>query len=76
MAQGIVADPNTLGGKPRLEGTRISVEFLLELLASGATREEILDAYPQVTGEGLEAALRYAARTVKSESVWDVKLPA
>lgn len=39
MSQRIVADPETVGGKPRLEGTRISVEFLLELMASGASRD-------------------------------------
>ena len=76
MPQRIVADPDTLAGKPRLEGTRISVEFLLEVLAGGASRQDILDAYPQVTPEGLDAALRYAARSMRNESVWDVKLPA
>ncbi len=76
MSQRIVADPETVGGKPRLEGTRISVEFLLELMASGASRDEVLRAYPQVTAEGLEAALRYAAQSLRNESVWDVKLPA
>lgn len=76
MSQRIVADAETLGGKPRIEGTRISVELLLEVLASGASRQDILDAYPQVTPAGLDAALRYAARAMKNESVWDVKLPA
>lgn len=76
MLQRIVADADTLAGKPRLEGTRITVEFLLEVLASGASRQDILDAYPQVTGDGLDGALRYAARSMKNESVWDVKLPA
>ena len=42
MPQRIVADPDTLAGKPRLEGTRISVEFLLEVLAGGASRQDIL----------------------------------
>ena len=76
MPQRIVADPDTLAGKPRLEGTRISVESLLEVLAGGASRQDILGAYPQVTPEGLDAALRYAARSMRNESVWDVKLPA
>ncbi len=39
MARGIVADPAVLGGKPCVRGTRLSVEFILELIASGATRE-------------------------------------
>ncbi len=76
MAQRIVADADTLGGKPRLDGTRISVEFVLELLASGASREDVLEAYPQVTAEGLDAALQYAAQSLRNESIWDLKLPA
>jgi len=58
----ISARRDVLGGKPCIRGTRISVEFVLELLASGATREQILVGYPQVTAEGLAAALRFAAR--------------
>lgn len=55
----IESSPDVLGGKPRIRGTRISVEYLLELLAGGASREEIFEAYPQVTAEGLSAALYY-----------------
>jgi uncharacterized protein (DUF433 family) len=40
----VVSDPSVLGGKPVVKGTRISVEFLLELFASGATRAEVLPA--------------------------------
>jgi uncharacterized protein (DUF433 family) len=60
MSEWIVAEPGILGGKPCIRGTRISVEFVLELLASGAAREEILKAYPQIFPEGLTAALQYA----------------
>ncbi|WP_437733055.1 DUF433 domain-containing protein [Sorangium sp. So ce1335] len=76
MEDWIVARPGLLGGKPCIKGTRISVEFILELLASGATPEQILEAHPQITSEGLSAALRYAARSLKNEVVWDVKIPA
>jgi uncharacterized protein (DUF433 family) len=57
----IVADPDMLDGKACVQGTRLSVEFLLELAASGATSEQILARYPQLTAEGLAAAFRYAA---------------
>lgn len=57
----IVSDPGVLGGKPCIRGTRISVEFVLELLASGASREEILLGYPHVPAEGLSAAIQYGA---------------
>ncbi|WP_437983560.1 DUF433 domain-containing protein [Sorangium sp. So ce117] len=76
MEDWIVARPGLLGGKPCIKGTRISVELVLDLLASGATREQILEAYPQLPAEGLSAALRYAARSLKNEVVWDVKIPA
>lgn len=76
MLQRIVATADTLGGKPRIEGTRISVQFILELLAAGASRQDILDGYSQITSEGLDAALSYAALSMKNEAVWDVKLPA
>jgi len=76
MNDWIVANPEILGGKPCVKGTRISVELILELLASGATREAILRAYPQITSEGLSAALQYAARVMKNEIVWDVPIPA
>lgn len=46
----IVADPQILGGKPCVRGTRLSVDFLLELTASGATPEQILAQYPHARG--------------------------
>jgi uncharacterized protein (DUF433 family) len=72
----IISDPGVLGGKPCIRGTRISVEFVLELLAGGASRDEILRAYPHVPADGLAAAIQYAARSLKNEVVWDVKIPA
>jgi uncharacterized protein (DUF433 family) len=65
----IVSDPAILGGKPCVKGTRISVEFVLELFASGATHEDILRTYPHLTAEGITDALRYAARFLKNERV-------
>ena len=76
MLDWIVSSPGVLGGKPCIRGTRISVEHILELFASGAGREDILRAYPQVTEAGLMAALQYAARSLKNEIVWDLKIPA
>ena len=65
----ITSDVAVLGGKPCIQGTRISVEFILELFASGATHEDILRAYPHLTAEGIAEALRYAARFLKNESI-------
>jgi uncharacterized protein (DUF433 family) len=63
----ITSDPNILGGKPVIKDTRISVEFVLELLASGLTEEEILKDYPHLTTEDIQACLRYAADSYKNE---------
>ena len=65
----ITSDPEILSGKPCIKGTRISVEIILELFASGATHKDLLDAYPHLTTEGITDALRYAARFLKNESI-------
>lgn len=59
MESRITTDPAILGGKPCIRGTRLSVEFILELIASGATAGEIANTYPQVTREDVEAAVRF-----------------
>ena len=72
----IVSDPQILGGKPCVRGTRLSVEFLLELAASGATQDQILAQYPQLTPDGLAAAFRYAADVLKGEHTWELRITA
>ncbi|MBM4024629.1 MAG: DUF433 domain-containing protein [Planctomycetes bacterium] len=51
----IVADPAVLGGKPTIKGTRISVEFIIERLAQGWTETQLLENYPRLTPEPLQA---------------------
>jgi uncharacterized protein (DUF433 family) len=63
----IVADPGTLGGKPRVRGTRFSVEFILELLASGASRDDIARGWPDLTPEAVEQAVRFAAASLAND---------
>jgi uncharacterized protein (DUF433 family) len=72
----IASNPEILGGKPTIRGTRISVEFVLELLASGATQPDILERYPHIPADGLAAALHYAADVLKGEHVWALRVPA
>ncbi len=72
----IAYSPGILSGKPHIAGTRLSIEFILELFASGATKDEVLKAYPQLTDEAIEEALRYAAQSVKNEVLLDVKVGA
>ena len=57
----IMVDSKVLAGKPVIRGTRISVEFILDLLANGWTIEEILKNYPQLKGEDVTATLKYTA---------------
>ena len=70
----IAYDPEILNGKPQIAGTRLSIEFILELFASGATKDEVLKSYPQLTGEVIDEALKYAAQSVKNEVLLDVKV--
>ena len=58
----IVSDKEHLGGKPRVLGTRISIAFLLECLASGMSVTQIVDAYPTLTEQAVQGALRELAR--------------
>jgi uncharacterized protein (DUF433 family) len=67
MFDRITSDPAILGGKPIVRGTRISVEIILEWIAAGATRDDILRKHPQLTAADLEQALAYAAAAVKNE---------
>ncbi|HYW48657.1 MAG TPA: DUF433 domain-containing protein [Bryobacteraceae bacterium] len=57
----IVVNPDVLAGKPVIRGTRLSVEFILELLAAGQPEAEVLHNYPGITHEDILACLSYAS---------------
>jgi uncharacterized protein (DUF433 family) len=61
----IQIDPAVMMGKPVIVGTRITVELILEKLAAGETIEQILEAHPRLTREGISAALAYAAKVIR-----------
>jgi len=63
----IIVDPKTLVGKPVIMGTRLAVEFIVELLSQGWTESEILRNYPGLTHEDITACLKYAASTLKAQ---------
>jgi len=65
--QGIVADPDIMMGKPVVEGTRITVELILEELGAGRTIEELLEAHPRLTREGVLAAVRFGAEVLRAD---------
>ena len=60
--------PEILAGKPVIRGTRLSVEFLLSLLAAGWSTEDILRSYPTLTSQGLQSVFAFAADIVQEES--------
>ena len=63
----IVTDPGVLVGKPVVKGTRLSVEFLLSLKAAGWSDEQILENYPQLTADDLQAVYAFAGALIKDE---------
>src|SRR5436853_6731515 len=62
----IVSDKDHLGGKPRMQGTRVSVAFLLECMAGGTRVAEIVDAYPTLTEKAVQGRLRELARETEA----------
>ena len=57
----VVSDPEIMGGLPVIRGTRIPVHLVADMIAQGATEEEILSGYPTLTADDLPRAVRYAA---------------
>lgn len=66
----ITSDPNVLGGKPCIAGTRISVELVLDKLGAGDSVADILTDYPFLTREQVLEAIRFAGRTLKFDSYY------
>jgi uncharacterized protein (DUF433 family) len=64
----IVTDAGICGGRLRIKGTRMSVEFLLGLKAAGWSEEQILDNYPHLTRDDLQAVFAYAQSILEDES--------
>ena len=60
----ITLDPKVLAGKPVIKGTRLSVEYILNLLAHGATNEEILNEYEGLTEDDIRACFLFATKSL------------
>jgi len=69
LLQRITADPHILTGKPVIKGTRLSVEYILNLLGHGATIEELLQEYNGLVPEDVQACLLFAAKTLNPVTV-------
>lgn len=73
MMERITVNPQILGGKPVIRGTRMAVEFILDLLASDVSEQEILEDYPHLSHEDIKACLSYAARSCKNAVYIDLE---
>lgn len=63
----IEINPKVMRGKPVIRGTRLTVELILRKLSEGAGEEDLLEAYPRLSREDIQAAIRYAADTLAHE---------
>jgi uncharacterized protein (DUF433 family) len=70
----IVIDPEILVGKPVIRGTRLAVDFIIDLLAQGWSESDILKNYPGVTSEDIQACLGYASEMLRSEKVYPLQV--
>ncbi|MBA4160006.1 MAG: DUF433 domain-containing protein [Gemmatimonadetes bacterium] len=66
----VTSDPAVMVGKPVIEGTRITVELILEELAAGAIPEQILESYPHLPKDSIPAALRFAAEALSASMIY------
>lgn len=71
--QRIELKPEVLAGKPVVKGTRLAVEFIVDLLAQGWTEDAILENYPTLTREDIKACLQYASVALQAEKVYPLK---
>ncbi len=74
IAHYIEVNPKIMMGKPVIKGTRITVEMVLEKLSAGETIEAIQEAHPHISKEQIQAALGFAAQSLKGENIYPVTI--
>ena len=74
--QHIHSDPEILQGKPVVKATRLAVDFLLRLLAAGWTERQVLENYPTLTPESLQAVFAFAAECMQEEAFFAIPIEA
>jgi len=72
LSDRITINPNVMVGKPTIRGLRITVEQVLKALAGGITTQELLEDYPELEPEDIQAVLLYAAELVSEEQVFEI----
>ena len=70
----ITSDTEILAGKPVVRGTRLAVDFVLDLFAAGWTQTQVLESYPQLSVDSLRAIFAFAAEAMHDESVFAVRI--
>ena len=68
----IVSDPKIMMGQPVVSGTRITVDLILEKLSAGETFEQLLQAHPHLTREGIQAALNFAREALRADVIYPI----
>ena len=69
IAARITRNPQILGGKPIVRGTRVPVDLIVDFIVNGATPEEFVEDYPDLTIEDVEAALRFAEQELSRTEI-------
>lgn len=69
----IISNPKIMLGKPIVENTRITVEYILEELGHGQSIEALVKSHPTLTLEGIQASMDYAAKVLRSEVVYPIE---
>jgi uncharacterized protein (DUF433 family) len=68
----IVSNPKVMMGQPVVSGTRITVDLILEKLSAGETVEQLLQAHPRLTREGIQAALKFAREALRADVIYPI----
>ena len=68
----IVSDPKVMMGQPVVAGTRITVDLILEKLSVGESFEQLLQAHPRLTREGIQAALNFAREALRADVIYPI----
>jgi uncharacterized protein (DUF433 family) len=70
--QMIISDPKIMMGQPVVSGTRITVDLILEKLSAGESFDQLLQAHPRLTREGIQAALKFAREALRADVIYPI----
>ena len=72
----IESDPKIMMGKPVVKGTRVTVELILEKIASGESFEQVIEAHPRLTVEAIRASIAFAAENLRADIIYPITIAA